>query len=131
VRYLIPVTSFLLVFAEAPTTSSRRPAGTLHRRRARRLARRLGGACLAALHRLLQRAGRGPANGLYYLQDSNLDWGQDLKRLARYQEENRIPELVLGYWGPGQPEYYGIRWRPWTLEETVADPRRRACTPSA
>ncbi|PYS95961.1 MAG: hypothetical protein DMF50_06570 [Acidobacteria bacterium] len=123
VRYLIPVTSFLLVFA----------GGAYHvlgaSWRGRLIAAALGAWLAASVaHASPHYIGYfnelvgGPANGLYYLQDSNIDWGQDLKRLARYQEENRIPELALGYWGPGQPEYYGIRWRPWTFEETVSDP---------
>ncbi len=64
----------------------------------------------------------GPANGPYYLQDSNIDWGQDLKRLASYERENGIPEINLAYWGPGQPEYYGIRWKPWTLATALDQP---------
>ncbi|HXH28043.1 MAG TPA: hypothetical protein VNL37_03295, partial [Candidatus Polarisedimenticolia bacterium] len=64
----------------------------------------------------------GPARGPWYLHDSNVDWGQDLKRLARYQRRRRIPTLTLAVWGPTPPDYYDIRYRPWSLQEAVADP---------
>jgi 4-amino-4-deoxy-L-arabinose transferase-like glycosyltransferase len=66
-----------------------------------------------------------PAKGPHYVDDSNIDWGQDLKRLARYLEKNRINDLVLSYWGPTPPEYYlnrnGIRFAPWTYEMAGKD----------
>ena len=48
----------------------------------------------------------GPANGYKYAADSNLDWGQDLKRLSRYVEENKIGKIKLDYFGGSKPEYY-------------------------
>ncbi len=48
----------------------------------------------------------GPANGYNYVTDSNLDWGQDLKRLAKYVEENKIEKIKLDYFGGSKPEYY-------------------------
>jgi 4-amino-4-deoxy-L-arabinose transferase-like glycosyltransferase len=50
----------------------------------------------------------GPANGWRLLVDSNLDWGQDLKRLALWMRENRVPRLKLSYFGSADPTYYGI-----------------------
>ncbi len=50
----------------------------------------------------------GPANGWRLLVDSNLDWGQDLKRLARWMRENQVPRLKLSYFGSADPAYYGI-----------------------
>ena len=55
----------------------------------------------------------GPAGGRHVLVDSNLDWGQDLKRLAAWQREH--PEarpLMLSYFGPGDPTRYGVRAEP-------------------
>ena len=52
----------------------------------------------------------GPNNGYKYLDDSNIDWGYDLKRLARYQEKN--PDLkVLYTWDifTGASQLYGIK----------------------
>ncbi|MDA1312525.1 MAG: glycosyltransferase family 39 protein [Acidobacteria bacterium] len=42
------------------------------------------------------------------LGDSNLDWGQDLHRLARYVEENGIEDLALNYFGTTSPEAVGL-----------------------
>ena len=47
------------------------------------------------------------------LVDSNLDWGQDLKRLAEYCEKNNIKEIKVDYFGGGVPEYYipqAVEW---------------------
>lgn len=54
----------------------------------------------------------GPANGIRYLDDSNIDWGQDLKQLAGYLRENEIPRVKLVYMGGYFKElaarHYGI-----------------------
>ena len=42
------------------------------------------------------------------LGDSNLDWGQDLFRLARYVETNEIKDLSLNYFGTTSPEAVGL-----------------------
>lgn len=56
----------------------------------------------------------GPANGYKYAADSNLDWGQDLKRLAQFVEENNIEQIKLDYFGGGSPRYYlGDKVEPW------------------
>ncbi len=51
----------------------------------------------------------GPDNGYRYLVDSNLDWGQDLKNLKAYLDENDIEEIYLAYFGSARPSYYDIR----------------------
>lgn len=40
--------------------------------------------------------------------DSNLDWGQDLKRLRRFMERSEIRRVYLSYFGSADPCYYGI-----------------------
>jgi len=50
----------------------------------------------------------GPDRGCHHLLDSNLDWGQDLKRLKGYMEENKIKEVGLAYFGHVDPAIYGI-----------------------
>lgn len=50
----------------------------------------------------------GPRNGWKYLSDSNLDWGEELPRLASYARENQIDDLKLAYLGGGNPEFYGM-----------------------
>jgi hypothetical protein len=47
-------------------------------------------------------AAGGPGEGLRYLADSNLDWGQGLPELARYVERERISRVRLLYFGTDQ-----------------------------
>ena len=54
----------------------------------------------------------GPAKTYRQLHDSNVDWGQDLGRLADRLRERYPGERVwLVYKGSGVPAYYGIRSR--------------------
>jgi tetratricopeptide (TPR) repeat protein len=54
----------------------------------------------------------GPSNGYQWLIDSNLDWGQDVKRLKHFLDERAITNIDLAYFGPGGPiDYYGITSR--------------------
>ena len=48
----------------------------------------------------------GPKNGYKYAVDSNYDWGQDLKRLKKWVDENKIKKIYIDYFGGGNPEYY-------------------------
>ncbi len=41
----------------------------------------------------------GTDQGYYRLSDSNYDWGQGLKELAQWQEEQGVPELGVWYFG--------------------------------
>ena len=56
----------------------------------------------------------GSENGYKYVVDSNLDWGQDLKRLAIWTEKNNINKIKLDYFGGGSPKYYlSDKFEPW------------------
>ncbi len=58
----------------------------------------------------------GPSKTRLRLHDSNVDWGQDLGRLAdRLRERYRGERVWLVYKGSGVPSYYGV---------DAADPRR-------
>lgn len=48
----------------------------------------------------------GTKNGYKYITDSNYDWGQDLKRLKYYAEDNKIDKIYIDYFGGGSPKYY-------------------------
>jgi hypothetical protein len=50
----------------------------------------------------------GGANAHLVLADSNLDWGQDLPRLARWMETRGVERVQLAYWGTDDPSRYGI-----------------------
>ncbi len=51
----------------------------------------------------------GADRGEYYLLDSNLDWGQDAKRLAGYLQSHGITEPCVSYFGEADLAYYGIK----------------------
>lgn len=56
----------------------------------------------------------GPKNGAKYITDSNIDWGQDLKRLAKYVDDNKINSIAIDYFGSGRPSYFipgSIQWK--------------------
>jgi len=56
----------------------------------------------------------GAKNGYKYVTDSNLDWGQDLKRLTNWVEENNIKKIKVDYFGGATAEYYlGDKFEPW------------------
>jgi hypothetical protein len=51
----------------------------------------------------------GSRNGYRYLLDSNLDWGQDAKRLKQYMVRHGIEHIYLEYFGPQKAlEYYRV-----------------------
>ena len=56
----------------------------------------------------------GPSGGHRYLVDSNLDWGQDLKGLKRFMQEQDIEKIHLSYFGTDVPSRYSIayEWLP-------------------
>ncbi|MBI4132916.1 MAG: glycosyltransferase family 39 protein [Candidatus Sungbacteria bacterium] len=58
--------------------------------------------------------GGGTEQGYRIAADSNYDWGQDLKRLRDFVEENNIANIALDYFGGGSPRYYfGDAFEPW------------------
>ena len=61
----------------------------------------------------------GPANGMAYVADSNLDWGQDLKLLKEWMRSRNVEHVNLAYFGTADPDYYGIHCTP--LPGTAVD----------
>jgi hypothetical protein len=57
--------------------------------------------------------------------DSNLDWGQDLKNLKAYMDENGIDPIYLAYFGSARPSYYDIQALPLPVDRP-ADLEARA-----
>ncbi|EKE20068.1 MAG: 4-amino-4-deoxy-L-arabinose transferase [uncultured bacterium] len=57
----------------------------------------------------------GSQNGYKYVTDSNTDWGQDLKRLQSFLNDNpHIEKIRVDYFGGGNPEYYlGDKYVSW------------------
>ncbi|MGB7161485.1 MAG: hypothetical protein WBD40_25725, partial [Tepidisphaeraceae bacterium] len=53
-------------------------------------------------------AAGGSRGGLRLLSESNLDWGQDLPLLAKWQREHPDRKLYLSYFGTADPAHYGV-----------------------
>ncbi|MBN8732738.1 MAG: hypothetical protein J0L64_19525 [Acidobacteria bacterium] len=72
----------------------------------------------------------GSDEGIRYLSDSNLDWGQDLGALAEYTRSHAIPKIRLAYFGSDNPYAYFTEERieriapPWS-EDLVDGPHLR------
>ena len=60
----------------------------------------------------------GVTRGAEWFRDSNVDWGQDLRLLARYQARHpEVNPLGLAYFGTADPRGYGVRGRRISLDE--------------
>ena len=51
----------------------------------------------------------GPANGPHYLADSNIDWGQDVKKLVKWLDAHGTRKAGVCYFGNAQMAYYGVQ----------------------
>ncbi|MBN1486686.1 MAG: hypothetical protein JW981_03525, partial [Anaerolineae bacterium] len=54
----------------------------------------------------------GPDNGWKFLADSNTDWGQTLRALARYQEANDLGSVKLSMFIFLDPAMYNVEYEP-------------------
>jgi hypothetical protein len=59
---------------------------------------------------------------IFFLADSNLDWGQDAKRLVETGKERNWGKVKLAYLGGVDPGVYGLSWEPWR-EDDLSGPR--------
>jgi hypothetical protein len=67
-------------------------------------------------------AAGGPEGGKHILADSNLDWGQGLKELARLQASRpELNDIALYYFGDLDPSLYGVVGRAYVF--TALGPR--------
>ena len=69
----------------------------------------------------------GPANGPNLLVDSNLDWGQDVKKLKRYVDQHAIPRVCMAYFGTADLDYYGLPYDTLAHERAEAEAMSRDC----
>jgi len=110
-RYILPVYPYLMLLAASA-------APVLQRKRWAPVA----GAAVLALHVVpcalsmprgyltyFNLLAGGTDGGHRLLLDSNLDWGQDLPRLARWMKTNHIESVQLGYHGSDDPGRLGIQ----------------------
>ena len=61
-----------------------------------------------------------PDRRLYWLGDSNLDFGQDTQRLAQAVQAHGWDHVKLAYFGPTNPDLYGMKWNYWTQKDLQA-----------
>lgn len=64
----------------------------------------------------------GPEQGHKYLDDSNIDWGQDLKRLKIYMDAHGIDKIKLIYSWSVLPNYYRIKGERVSAEDWYVKP---------
>jgi hypothetical protein len=50
----------------------------------------------------------GPGRGPEYLVDSNIDWGQDVKKLVHWLDQHGTRRARIYYFGNAQMRYYGV-----------------------
>lgn len=106
------------------------------------LARRRGGRLLLALLGLWLAAGTlrshpdylpwfnelagGPRGGIHFLDDSNVDWGQDFPGLAAWLRENEVETVRLytfgNYLRAASARHYGIAWQPVDVRSEIREP---------
>lgn len=56
----------------------------------------------------------GPDKAFVFAVDSNLDWGQDLKRLEKWVQDNKVNKIYVDYFGGGDAKYYlKEKYSPW------------------
>ena len=77
---------------------------------------------LPYFHRIALLAG-GERGGLHWLEGSNLDWGQDLARLAPWLESHGVDRVRLLYYGGGVPAAYGVQREPMLPSDWFEGPR--------
>jgi hypothetical protein len=110
IRYILPVVPLLTIWSARLVPWLRTRGRTLRATGAALLAAYPLSVLLATPDTLsyfnLLARGRGEE----ILLDSNLDWGQGLKRVRTYMDQEGIDEIGLAYFGHVDPALYGIRW---------------------
>ena len=61
----------------------------------------------------------GPDGGIRYLDDSNIEWGQDFYRLRDYLDATHPETVRMSAFTPIRPEHYGIKWAAMSLKDVV------------
>jgi hypothetical protein len=108
VRYLLPAYPFLFLIAGG-TLARGVPAPGARLAAALVLLHVLVAAAATPGHLAYMNALAGPADARWrWLVDSNLDWGQELRRLHTYLARRGVEHVRLVYFGRVAPEVYGI-----------------------
>ena len=65
----------------------------------------------------------GPKNGINYLDNASIDWGQDLNQLKPAMDQLGIKKIKLFYFGQADPAYYKIPMEERTYDEVLLGPQ--------
>lgn len=69
----------------------------------------------------------GPEKGHFYAVDSNLDWGQDLRKLENWVTQKDIDKIYIDYFGGGDLKYYfKDKFVPWKCRDNPEEIQRPA-----
>ncbi|MCZ6601409.1 MAG: glycosyltransferase family 39 protein, partial [Planctomycetota bacterium] len=107
IRYVLPIYPFLFVLAGG-AISVPSPRGALRWATAVLLIWLAVGTFRAYPHYLpyFNEMAGGSPGGIRWLDDSNIDWGQDLKALGRVAREENLGRIGIIYHGTARPRYY-------------------------
>lgn len=127
VRYLLPAIALACVLASRTVAAAWAPTS----RRSGRAAVAVAAVWLAASAAwtfpdhlgYFNLAVGGSRNGWRILDDSNLDWGQDLRRLAAWLDRHDTGRVRLLYPWIGRPAHYGIDSEPMEARDWHGPPR--------
>jgi len=113
-RHLLPILPFLFVFASRLASPLRRSSALTRALPPLLLLWLAFNALSISPHYLafFNELAGGADNGYRFLADSNTDWGQGLKDLARYQQENGVRPLKLSLFTFLDPAVYGVDYEP-------------------
>ena len=133
VRYVLPVYPLLFVLAGGLWPAAQRLAGAAPAALVALAGVQAGTALAAHPHYLayFNPAAGGPLAGPRWLDDSNLDWGQELYRLPEWLAARGIGRVRLLAFGTNEPEAYGIRTEPLLPSDWKDAPRPGAYVVSA
>ena len=122
-RHILPVYPFLFAFIAGTLTH------VLSKGRRMWLRYAIVTACTALVveslmiypHHLafLNYAFGGPERAIYYISNSDIDWGQDAKGLAKYLSTHQIQQPCVAYAGEADLQYYKIYSRPVPTSQEV------------
>jgi hypothetical protein len=134
VRYVLPAYGLLFVLAGGVAPVAAALAGRPARAAVALLALAQAGVALAVHPDYLSyfnRLAGGSGAGTRWLDDSNVDWGQELYRLPAWLAAHGIERVRLFHFGTGDPEAYGVPVEPFLASDWRDAPRPGAYVVSA
>lgn len=133
VRYVLPVYPLLFVLAGGLWPAARRLGAGAPVALVALAGIQAGTALGAHPHYLayFNPAAGGPRAGPRWLDDSNLDWGQELARLPAWLEAHGVGRVRLLAFGTNEPEAFGVRTEPFLPSDWREAPRPGAYVVSA